>query len=292
MLWFPEDQRNTATAIANVANALGRAVGFFLGPGIVHAANDLPTLLVIEIGLSALPFLCVLVYYPALPSVLPSRGAKEELHRIVDRQGSSLKMMWVEIRSLLRNRNYLFVAVAGAIQMAVYGGWSGVLPSAMSPAYSDSQAGLLGALNTFAGIGGGLLVANLSDLPALRHKLVPIVQLLSISAAAAFAVAAFSLSPLSMLSLSFPALVALCSLAGLLRGGTDPLFFEMCSETAYPETSGTAGGLLTFLYHIVLVVMLSVPASLLQSWSPAAMAGAMLVCCAIVSIAHVSYVRR
>jgi MFS transporter, FLVCR family, disrupted in renal carcinoma protein 2 len=34
-LWFPPAQRNTATSIANTANALGRAVGFFLGPAVV-----------------------------------------------------------------------------------------------------------------------------------------------------------------------------------------------------------------------------------------------------------------
>jgi hypothetical protein len=31
LVWFPARQRNTATSIANVANALGRAVGFYLG---------------------------------------------------------------------------------------------------------------------------------------------------------------------------------------------------------------------------------------------------------------------
>lgn len=38
--WFPPAQRNTATAIANTANALGRAVGFFLGPALVSTASQ------------------------------------------------------------------------------------------------------------------------------------------------------------------------------------------------------------------------------------------------------------
>jgi hypothetical protein len=43
LTWFPVTQRNTATSIANVANALGRAVGLYLGPAMVPAATNSPT---------------------------------------------------------------------------------------------------------------------------------------------------------------------------------------------------------------------------------------------------------
>ena len=38
--WFPQEQRNTATSVANTANALGRAVGFFMGPALVSSASQ------------------------------------------------------------------------------------------------------------------------------------------------------------------------------------------------------------------------------------------------------------
>ena len=52
--WFPPHERNTATAIANVASATGRAIGFGLGPALVKSADDLPLLLYIEAGLACL----------------------------------------------------------------------------------------------------------------------------------------------------------------------------------------------------------------------------------------------
>lgn len=47
--WFAEAERNTATAVGNVASAAGRAVGFYLGPAVVHRPSQLKSLLLIEV---------------------------------------------------------------------------------------------------------------------------------------------------------------------------------------------------------------------------------------------------
>ena len=85
---------------------------------------------------------------------------------------------------------------------------------------------------------------------------------------------------------------ALCTLAGLLRGGCDPLFFELSAEAAHPATAATAGGVLTLWYHLVLVAMLSVPAGTLQAAVPVAMAGCMLVSSAMMVPVRIRYTRR
>lgn len=70
LVWFDEAGRNTATAVANVASALGRAIGFYLGPAMVSRPTQLKGLLLLELGLAALALLAVFVHYPAQP-VLP-----------------------------------------------------------------------------------------------------------------------------------------------------------------------------------------------------------------------------
>jgi hypothetical protein len=61
---------------------------------------------------------------------------------------------------------------------------------------------------------------------------------------------------------------------GGVRGGGDPLYFEMVAAVAHPLPAGTAGGILTFFYHFVLAVCLLVPPGVME-WSMTAMA----ICC-------------
>jgi hypothetical protein len=88
-VWFPDNQRATATAIAYTANALGTSIGFLIvrsfplslslcvcvllnnwaailllqGPGIAPTPDKLPTLLYVQIGMAALPIIGGIIYY-------------------------------------------------------------------------------------------------------------------------------------------------------------------------------------------------------------------------------------
>jgi hypothetical protein len=76
------------------------------------------------------------------------------------------------------------------------------------------------------------------------------------------------------------------SLAGGVRGGGDPLYFEMVAAVAHPLPAGTAGGLLTLFYHFVLAVCLLVPPAVM-AWSMTAMAVCCVVSAALLLPAHV-----
>lgn len=336
LLWFSDAQRNTATAVANVANALGRAVGFFLGPAVVASTTDLPTLLLLEVALAGLPLVATLIYYPAVPANPPSAAAAQVISTLQERRawaearaaaaeegeeaeahgayagllsdsdatikahgsssGSSTFITAArEIGVALRQPSFLILAIAGGAQMAWYGAWSGVLPTVLTPRFTDAQAGSFGSVNTFAGIVGGLLAGLITDHPRLRKQLGLVVQVLALASAALFAVLALAVPPYSQLpQLSYGALLALCGAAGLLRGGTDPLFFELSAEAVYPAgvPAGTAGGVLTFWYHILLVATLSMPSDTLTRISMAGM-GAVLAASALLMLAvRVQYTRR
>lgn len=76
-LWFFENERATATAVASTANWFGSTVGFLLGPALVPTAASFVVLLQAELVMAAVPFFCALIYFPSFPSDPPSRaGAK------------------------------------------------------------------------------------------------------------------------------------------------------------------------------------------------------------------------
>jgi hypothetical protein len=314
LIWFDDNKRNTATAIGNVANAVGRGVGFFLGPAIVASADDLPTLLFLEVGLAALPLLAVLAYYPAAPAEPPSRAAAEESRAMQDKEddaamskesGDGKGPLWTaastaagEIWRAVRVPSFVVLAFAGGLEMAVYGLWSGVLPTVLSPRFTDAQAGAFGSVNTFAGIVGGLVAGLVTDVKALRHHLKTVVQVLALLSAGAFAVVAISVPPFEVSAVSdylgYAGLMGVFAAAGLLRGGTDPLFFELSAEVSHPAgvPAGAAGGVLTFFYHVVLCGFLSTPPDILSRWTMVGM-GALMAASAVLLIPlRVAYTRR
>ena len=149
-----------------------------------------------------------------------------------------------------------------------------MLTAALTPPQgrlSDDQAGLLGALVTFAGIAGGALAGWATDRPPLRRALRGVLGALAVASAVLFLPLALALPPLSGVFgggggapawLSYPLVVALCTIGGALRGGMDPLYFELSAETAWEAGAGAdvSGAVLTLVYHVLLCCVLSVPA--------------------------------
>lgn len=346
-LWFAGSERNFATAVANVANALGRAVGFFLGPALVHHADDMLTLLWLEVGVTALPLICAIIHMPNEPPEPPTKvAALERAERLgldagawslsserpfmslttpsdevadigdevadslVDRRPSATNKAtspWpaiAEMLGLLLQPRVLLVCVAGGVQMAVYGAWSGQLPSVLTATAASAssssasltawQAGVIGCVNTLAGILSGLGAGVLTDRPAWMRRLRTVLIIVSALSTALFVLAALGTGPWAVLALArYEALVATCTLAGLLRGGLDPLFFELVAEAAHPTSAGVAGGALTLWYHGVLAIVLALPVSALSIGLFPAMAASTLVCGVLLALpVSIVYTRR
>jgi len=422
LLWFPEEQRNTATAVANVASALGRAVGFFLGPALVPGPDALPVLLVAELGLAALPLLAAVWLLPNAPLAPPSRAALLEGRRwdrierarrraarraaavaaaasgegaddagldaaeaaeddaaearlaseeraeaaaaaaaaaaraarlgrrsvndgsggagggaydddddnndaaggrgvallalppqtagldsvaeAADSSSTSVATLAGELRRAAATPSFLLLCAAGGLEMAIYGMWSGVLPAVLTElpgraAYSDVQAGAFGSVNTFAGILGGLLAGAATDAPWLRRRLVPVTAALLAAAALFFAAFALPVPPLAVGALaplagSYASMMALVAAAGLLRGGADPLFFELAAESVAGAgvPAGTAGAVLTFFYHLVLVGLLAVPPAALALITMPGMALCLALSALMLLPVRITYTRR
>ncbi|ELR12928.1 disrupted in renal carcinoma protein 2 family protein [Acanthamoeba castellanii str. Neff] len=157
-VWFPDNQRATATAIAYTANALGTSIGFLIGPGIAPTPDKLPTLLYVQIGMAALPIIGGIIYYRERPKHPPSAVA---LAHIEGRYESSF---FKGMKDSLVNVSFMLVILAGGIQAGVTNGWQGVLPQALEDLhYTESQAGWLGFGGSIAGIVGGVVIGPIMD---------------------------------------------------------------------------------------------------------------------------------
>ena len=309
LLWFPERERNLATAVANTANALGRAVGFFLGPALVARGSDVPTLLYATLACAAVPAAAAFAHLPLAPPQPPSAAAAAEAARWgadgrpAAAGAATPRALAAAALAACRHPAFLAVALCGGATMAWFGAWSGELTPALTAGgrFSDAQAGSIGALTTFMGIAGGVCAGGLTDLPALQRSLKGFVVALALASALLFLPLALALPPLSALlpgaagaALTFPALMALCGAAGFVRGGLDPLFFELAAETAWEVRVGAdmAGSVLTLIYHVLLSATLSVPAAPLMATVLAGMPLALLVGAAGLVCVRVEYSRR
>jgi hypothetical protein len=209
-----------------------------------------------------------------------------------------------ELRRAAATPSFLLLCAAGGLEMAIYGMWSGVLPAVLTElpgraAYSDVQAGAFGSVNTFAGILGGLLAGAATDAPWLRRRLVPVTAALLAAAALFFAAFALPVPPLAVGTLaplagSYASMMALVAAAGLLRGGADPLFFELAAESVAGAgvPAGTAGAVLTFFYHLVLVALLAVPPATLAFITMPGMALCLALSALMLLPVRITYTRR
>ncbi|XP_063790118.1 solute carrier family 49 member 4 isoform X1 [Pseudophryne corroboree] len=254
--WFSPNERATATAIASMLNYLGGAFAFLVGPLVVPAPNGtsgnllfnehtgsikdrIEAVMYAEFGIIAVVFAAVLAYFPSRPPVPPSIAAAAR--RLSYRSS---------IGKLLGNVRFLLLALAYAVPLGFYSGWSGVLDLILSHVHvSQVDAGWIGFWSIVGGCFGGIAVGRFAD--SIRGILKPILVLLF--AGAALAATWFTLTFLSNIThlpLTTATLYSSCILAGVFLNSAVPIFFEMFVETVYPVPEGIACGFATFLSNV------------------------------------------
>ena len=169
--WFPPHQRTTATAISSVANYIGLAVSFLIGPVFVADIKDsnipkiddnyplnstqrdkyqkqINSLLYFEAGLQLFVFLVIAAYYPPKPPKPPSPSAATG--RMDFKAGA---------KTLCKNYNFLLLTAIGA-STGVYGAWCSVLYQNLSEygiSVDAKFAAWLGFVAVISGVFSGVL---------------------------------------------------------------------------------------------------------------------------------------
>jgi len=75
VVWFPEDERTTATAIAQTANGLGTTVGFLNPQWLATSSASVPNIFWFSLVLAVVSEACACFYLPPTPPSPPSAAA-------------------------------------------------------------------------------------------------------------------------------------------------------------------------------------------------------------------------
>ncbi|WAR05566.1 DIRC2-like protein [Mya arenaria] len=116
-VWFPPDQRATATSIVSFANYFGVAMSFiFVCVNRDDLISEIRHLMYLHTAIAALFLLLVIVYFPDKPPTPPSKTASME------------RTEWLKgLRMLTKNSAFWLVVLAGAVSAGVLGVWASVL---------------------------------------------------------------------------------------------------------------------------------------------------------------------
>lgn len=261
--WFPPDERATATAIASMLSYFGGACAFLVGPLVVPGPNGtaplasphghngqmrdrIEAVMYGEFGMISLIFAASVAYFPMRPPVPPSVAA-------ASRRLSYRSSIW----KLLSNVRFLMIAVAYALPLGVFAGWSGVLDLILTPLHiTQVNAGWIGFWSIVGGCVVGIALARFADYIRGMLKLI-LVLLFSGATLSATWFTLTSLSNVTHLPLTSATLYASCILLGVFLNSSVPIFFELFVETVYPIPEGITCGVVTFLSNIFMGVLLS-----------------------------------
>uniref|UniRef100_A0A8C8SQ62 Solute carrier family 49 member 4 n=1 Tax=Pelusios castaneus TaxID=367368 RepID=A0A8C8SQ62_9SAUR len=261
--WFSPDERATATAIASLLNYLGAACAFLVGPLVVpspngtshlllksesnseHIKDRIEAVLYAEFGMVSLIFSAALAYFPSRPPFPPSVAAASQ--RLSYRRSFC---------RLLSNFRFLMIALAYAIPLGVFSGWSGVLDLILTPVHvSQVDAGWIGFWSIVGGCVVGIAMARFADFIRGMLKLILLLLLFGATLSATW----FTLTCLTSvthLPLTTATLYTSCILLGIFLNSSIPIFFELFVETVYPVPEGITCGVVTFLSNMFMGVLL------------------------------------
>lgn len=300
-LWFPANERTTATALNIVLNNLGLAVSFIIGPYFVpdkpdnsnvtvyntssignhsnwfnmssyngtriqNERKEIMKLMYWECGLAVLVFLLVLVYFPNKPKLPPSLSATEE--RVEFKKG---------LIQLVRNTKFWLIGITYGVSLGVYGCWQSVLDVILKPhGISEEKAGWLGFYSLLAGCLSALIIAKFADVFSKHIRI--FLLILYVGAAGSLVWFTFLIQgtiPNSTVQL-YISIILFC----MLLGSTSPLYFEMACEVTYPVAEGVTNLVLTLLNNIgglVFLIVLMIP-NIGSSWENWCLLGAIGSC--------------
>ncbi|KAJ7401816.1 Disrupted in renal carcinoma protein 2 like protein [Pitangus sulphuratus] len=276
--WFSPDERATATAIASLLNYLGSAGAFLVGPLVVPSPNGTAHLLLasqsntehIKDRIEAVLYagndkeLICEWYWPAVNHSDDDKTSNWlKIGKSCQRGGCLESLVGfllshfnpVSLEST-SNFRFLMIALAYAIPLGVFSGWSGVLDLILTPVHvSQVDAGWIGFWSIVGGCVVGIAMARFADFIRGMLKFI-LLLLLSGATLASTWFTLTCLTSVTHLPLTTATLYTSCILLGIFLNSSVPIFFELFVETVYPVPEGISCGVVTFLSNVFMGVLL------------------------------------
>ncbi|TKA71585.1 hypothetical protein B0A55_08320 [Friedmanniomyces simplex] len=151
-LWFSDEGRVSATAIASLANPFGAALGQLIGPLWATSESGIPDMVLYTSILSALATLPA-PFIPRAPPTPPSSIAASETLDLRE-----------ALHELPHNKSFWLLFIAFSVYVAFFNAVSSLLNQIFSPyGFSESEAGIAGGLLILVGLLAAALVSPFVD---------------------------------------------------------------------------------------------------------------------------------
>eukprot|EP00095_Tigriopus_kingsejongensis_P002575 maker-scaffold274_size229011-snap-gene-1.27 protein:Tk02575 transcript:maker-scaffold274_size229011-snap-gene-1.27-mRNA-1 annotation:"hypothetical protein DAPPUDRAFT_102163" len=263
-MWFPPNERATATAIAQVGNQMGTGVAYVLGPwmapdhqipgrfasGFASAPdqrmvrNQIEWYMIVTAGIFTTILTFMVAYFPSRPEVPPSPSA--HMARTDYKSG---------LLRIGKNGSVWLCMLAYALPGGINGAWSAVMTLNFEPlGISDEETGTIAFMSVI--VCGVVTIASCYVLDRIRrHLKACILAFLGLSA--------IFFSWLALLCLGFIPFskwqLYVATIGGIsCNFATSPLYFELAVDLAYPVSEGLVATFLTTFNNLVGIVFLGV----------------------------------
>lgn len=291
--WFAQEQRGVATTIAAMANPIGNALGSSL-PSLASGPGDIPDLLLYQgivcVAIQAITMLVVTRDRPLTPpstasvvraasrkfadpksglqphdadsAAVRSSGTGEVLSTasgatMTPSWRVSLARMTHDMRSILKNANFLFLTAGFGVGLGIFNAVMTVIAQLLQPCgYGDDIAGAAGG----ALLAGGLIGAGIAGYLLDRTR--AFAPLLRIGMVATVAATIFMLS--SLRKDADVEVVASFALLGFFLIPLLPLSLENAAECTFPVPEDTSATLLLGLGQITGIALIFALTALLS----------------------------
>ncbi len=221
-VWFPVDERATASGIASIAGYLGIIVAMVATPSL-YRNYSMPGMLKIYGYIAVAAAILIVVLLKEKPEIPAGpRGNVDD--------NFSLR----KVPELRKNRNFLNLLLVVFIALGVFNALLTCISDMLSPrGISIDQSGLIGGIIIVAGLVGGVLIPLLSDKLKKRRVFLTV----------CIVSALIGMVGLSYIN-NYTALLVFAGITGFFLMGVGPMVFQYGTELAYPTPEGTAYGLL------------------------------------------------
>ncbi|XP_074650994.1 solute carrier family 49 member 4 homolog [Tubulanus polymorphus] len=247
-IWFPPNQRTTATVVSAVSNTLGAGLQAIIGPFIVadqpnittntsnwsnetdtvmkNEFNDIVEQLIIHAAIAGMLFLTIVAYFPARPPTPPSISAS--MNKTTAKEG---------FKQLLSHKDYWIFLVATRIPLGAYLGWYTMLEINLKPlGFTQNEVGTMMLVNVVVGNLVGIIMARLTDLVKGHMK----TKISVLSSLGTVIVLLFTLQSTKIMPYNHVTIFVSVTLIGMCYISLAPLSLEVTCELAYPVTEGIA----------------------------------------------------
>ncbi|KAL7635644.1 UNVERIFIED_CONTAM: hypothetical protein RMT77_013461 [Armadillidium vulgare] len=258
VVWFPVNERATATAISSTAMQLGVA-GMYLSPLIVRAPengvpsqedvrSDMQTLMFIYFGMAIILLLCTFIYFPAAPPSPPSASSK------VDRINFLTSM-----KTMIKKYDVMCIVMIYTFSTSIPICWLSIINLSMEClGISQDESMWIVIAACLISIMSAILVGRLTDYFRGYMK-VSIASLLLASSACFFW---FLLITERVLTVSVAQIYISVILGIGLQYSAVPLMIELAVELAYPSPENAVGTMLSAMLElsdVTFLLLMTIP---------------------------------